>query len=253
MTKSRSCDRGTRPVGRLRRSTGPRLGRHTGPVPTRPKVSLWLTHPLNGLPLLLIGWVAWPFIVLSTDGLKDHSDLFLALGMFGMPLFALLWSWPEKLTLEDDALRISRPMRADQILPVSEITSIEAHYMPRVGPRVGISGRLNQQLDIPPGSLEAGVLLRRLGRRVEQLDMTRVIATERTRRLLGIPGGGRRDPWTPTQDHPPCPACGDPALEHPGSPVPAAVKGACAECVYYRKTSRHRARPALCTREFGSW
>ncbi|MGO4604476.1 hypothetical protein [Terrabacter sp. 2YAF2] len=125
--------------------------------------------------------------------------------------------------------------------------------MPKAGVRVAISGTPRFQVGLAPGPFEEDLLLRRLGRRLEQLDMTRVIADEKTRRVLGIPGGGLRDPWTPPRDHLPCPSCGHPDYEHGGSPVPAAVKGACAECVYSRMGTPRREQREPCKRQFGSW
>ncbi|MGO4604477.1 hypothetical protein [Terrabacter sp. 2YAF2] len=70
-------------------------GRHRSPgLGTRPSVSVWLTHPLNGLTLALIGWVAWPLVATSTDGLRDLPDVILSLGMLAVPVVAFLWSGP---------------------------------------------------------------------------------------------------------------------------------------------------------------
>lgn len=218
-----------------------------------PSVSFWLTHPLNGLSLVLIGWVAWPLFGASTDGLKDHPGLFFPLGMLAVPVVAFLWARPTRLTLTGDILTVSSLLRQDETLLITDITSIDAGYLPKAGPRVWITGPSRRSLEIDPGSFEAALLLRRLGCRLEQLDRTRVIADEKTRRTLGIPGGGLRDPWTPHQDHPPCPRCGHPAFEHADSPVRAAVKGACAECVYARMTSPRRGRRDPCRHRFGTW
>ncbi len=221
---------------------------------TRPSVSLWLTHPVNGLTLLLIGWVAWPYVGANTSGIKDHPGLFFPLGMLAMPVIAFLWARPTRLTLTHEALIVSSPLRQDRTLRIEDITTVSAGYMPKAGPRIWVTGgQPRQDVEIEPGSFEIDLLLRRLGHRLAQLDKTKVIADEKTRRVLGIPGGGLRDPWTPKRDHPPCPICGHPAYEHANSPVPAAVKGACAECVYDRKKTPRRERAEPCRRQFGSW
>lgn len=232
----------------------PYAARHTCPVSrTRPNVSFWLTHPLNGLSLVLIGWVAWPLIGASTDGLKDLPGIFFTLGMLAVPIVAFLWAWPTRLTLTEEALTVSRLLRRDETMLIRDIRTISAGYMPKAGPRVWITGPPRSAVELPPGSFEADLLLRRLGRRLEQLDKTRVIADEKTRRVLGIPGGGLRDPWTPHRDHLPCPNCDHADYEHPGSPVPAAVKGACAECLFAQKRMPRRDRRNPCRRQYGSW
>jgi hypothetical protein len=173
--------------------------------------------------------------------------------MLAIPVFAFLWSWPTRLTLTDEELVVSRWLRPDKTLPIDEITTVSTGYLPNAGPRVWVTSSPGHGIEIPPGSFDANLLLRRLGHRIEQLGKERVIAGEKTRRVLGIPGGGLRDPWSPHRDHLPCPDCDHPDYEHSGSPVPAAVKGACAECLYAQKRSGRRDRRDPCRRAYGSW
>lgn len=198
--------------------------------------------------------VVWLIVVYTADWMVAYEGHYLAAGIVIVPCFAWLWSWPERLTFDGDHFIRRRPLRRDQVLAIREITRVEGGYKFHVGPRVYIMGGEHwPTTELVPGPEDHKLMLRRLGRRLVELDMARVIVNEDTRRAVGIPGGGLRDPWTPKRTIPDCPSCGHDWREHPGSGVDAAVDGACGECVYELRKESRRNRASACRRKAGSW
>lgn len=165
--------------------------------------SVWSSHPANTAFLIVLGWAMWLFLVVNTDWMARSSGVSLAFGAVLVVVVVWVLEGPERLTFDGHVLRRVRPARQDQSLLLGDITIVEFGYKFKVGPRVFITGgtpRLSFEVD--PEDRDGQVLLEALGERLEDLDMTKVIADEATRRALGIPGGGMRDPWTPNDKKP---------------------------------------------------
>lgn len=217
-------------------------------------MSVWLQHPMNTATTAVFVGVVWLFVVYNTDWMMRHEALSLTAGAILVPGFAWVWNWPQRLTFDGDRLVRTPLLRTSRVLPVRDISAVEAFYGYRVGPKVSIRGADQlQEVEVTPGPNDQSLLLRRLGRRLEQLEMTKVITDEKTRRALGIPGGGLRDPWAPQQETSDCPDCGHDWREHPGSPIDAAVKGRCGERVVELQARPRRIRRSACIRQAGSW
>ena len=228
---------------------------HTVAVtPERRDVSVWLQHPLGTVTTATFAGGVWVVIVFTTDWMASHQGLYLAAGLAIAPAFAWLWNWPERLTFDGDRFIRARPLRQDQVLPIREISGVEGGYEVKVGPKVYVMGSdPRQTVALWLGSDDHKLMLRRLGRRLEELDMTRVITNEDTRRAVGIPGGGLRDPWTPKRTIEDCPSCGHDWREHAASGVDAAIDGACGECVYELRGKSRRDRASACRCLAASW
>jgi hypothetical protein len=191
--------------------------------------------------------VVWLFALYNTDWMVRHEALSLLAGAVLVPTFAWMWNWPQRLTFDGDRLVRTPLLRPSQVLRVREISAVEGYYRFHVGPKVSIRGADHlQEVELNPGPNDQKLLLRRLGRRLEQLEMTTVIKDEKTRRVVGIPGGGLRDPWAPRQEISDCPECGHDWREHPGSPIDAAAKGRCGECVVELQSRPRRLRGSAC-------
>lgn len=217
-------------------------------------MSLWLVRPMSFVTTALVGSVAWLLVLENTDWMASRDGVFGPIGLAGVVALTWTMNWPQRLTFDGDRFVRKAWLRPPIVLPVKDITDIEGYYMPKVGPKVLIRGRdPHLALDLALGPSDEKLLLRRLGRRLEQLKLTKVIADEKTRRALGIPGGGLRDPWRSEREVQDCPTCGHDWREHPGGPVDAAIKGKCAECVYEMRHRPRREQADSCTRLAGSW
>ena len=217
-------------------------------------MSIWLVRPSSFVTTAVVGCVVWLLVLENTDWMARHDAILGPIGLIAVLALTWMMNWPQRLTFDGDRFVRRAWFRPALVLPVRDITAVAGYYMVKVGPKIAIGGRDPRlALDLTPGPAEEKLMLRRLGRRLEQLDMTKVIADEGTRRALGLPDGGLRDPWTPERHVPPCPACGHDWREHPGAPTDASTKGKCAECVYEAKHGPRRERVTICSAKAGSW
>ena len=135
------------------------------------------------------------FVFLSGFPLWARVGLLLA-GWAGIGAVFRVISAAAVYTLTTSEL--SRRSRGQvETLPLSELKRVEGYYKVRVGPCMAIQGRqgVGFELNINPGTTP---LFHELGRLLVAAGQDRaVIADERTRRALGIAGGGLRDPWQP--------------------------------------------------------
>lgn len=103
---------------------------------------------------------------------------------------------PAKYTLDESSL-VRTCRRKRETIPLAEITHVSGHYQVHVGDAISVMSRDHGFTFLlrRPGVNE---LLEHLGPLLAQRGIDRrVIAEEKTRRWLGLPDGGRRDPWTP--------------------------------------------------------
>lgn len=95
----------------------------------------------------------------------------------------------------DSLTRRSRGKGETMLL--TSIASVSGYYEPRVGDFISIETR-TQGFSLQLGGDGVDDLLAALGPRLVDLGLDRkVIQDEKTRRWLGLPDGGLRDPWRP--------------------------------------------------------
>lgn len=82
---------------------------------------------------------------------------------------------------------------------MAELTTVFGFYKYHVGDCIELAGR-NRGFELQLGSTDVDNLLKHVGPLLVALGTDRkVIADEKTRRWLGLAGGGLRDPWVPTE------------------------------------------------------
>lgn len=111
---------------------------------------------------------------------------------------AWLLEAPARYTLTSAAIERSCRGRSE-VIPLVELTTVFGFQKYHVGDCIELAGRdLGFELNL--GSADVDKLLKRVGPLLVTLGTDRkVIADEKTRRWLGLAGGGLRDPWTPTE------------------------------------------------------
>ena len=81
-------------------------------------------------------------------------------------------------------------------IALTSLTSVHGYHQPRVGDFIAIQDGTDG-FSLQLGGEGVNALLEVLGQRLLQLGLDRaVIDDEKTRRRLGLPDGGLRDPWT---------------------------------------------------------
>lgn len=104
---------------------------------------------------------------------------------------------PAKYTLTSSAIERSCRGRSEMI-PLVEVTKVFGFHQYHVGDCIELAAR-NRGFELQLGSADVDNLLKHVGPLLVTLGTDRkVIADEKTRRRLGLAGGGLRDPWTPT-------------------------------------------------------
>lgn len=152
-----------------------------------PKGAQWVPMAIYGGIMSLVVWGLpvpgwWNVLALAIG--------WLAVAVVGSRLYA-----PTEYVLSADSLtRHSR--RGSETIELSAITSIYGYYEARVGDFIAVQSR-TVGFDLQLGG-EIDALLEALGARLVELERDReVIGDEKTRRWLGLSGGGLRDPWSP--------------------------------------------------------
>jgi len=166
--------------------------------------SAWLRHPSNTAFVTVLGWTLWAFVLENTPWLARWDAVLIWVGAAAVVAAAWLLEGPERATFDGDELRRVRPWRKDEVLPVTEINDVGLTYVVKVGWRLFVGGAPPRvAFVIDPDARDVRPMLEALGERLEVLGLTKVVADEKTRRALGVPGGGMRDPWTPSDRRPP--------------------------------------------------
>ena len=133
------------------------------------------------LPDPISGW--WNLAVLVPG--------WLVVGVVAWLLYA-----PAKYTLTASAIERSCRGRNESI-PVGDLTEIQGYYRYQAGDFMVVSSR-DRCFDLKLGRPDVDQLPERIGPLLVVLGTDRkVIADEKTRRWLGLSGGGLRDPWAP--------------------------------------------------------
>lgn len=162
------------------------------------EMSVWDPEPGNTLLLGLLGGGVWSGLVLLVDALRGWWSLAALLPGYAVILALCLFvTVPIQYTLTNTEL-VSRRRGKVEELPLAKITDIAGGYLPDVGPQIYVYGPSGGFATLNIGSPANTAFLHRLGLRMVDMGRDRaVIEDEKTRRALGLPGGGLRDPWTP--------------------------------------------------------
>lgn len=95
------------------------------------------------------------------------------------------------------ALITRRSRGSVESITLADLTHVGGYCRNNVGDFLSIRSR-GQGFDLQLGATDVNLLFERLGPVLVDLGIDRrVIADEKTRRWLGLAGGGLRDPWTP--------------------------------------------------------
>ena len=106
-----------------------------------------------------------------------------------------LYAAAEYILTNDSLTRRSRGK--SQSIPLADLTQVSGYFRNNAGDFIALQSR-EEGFDLQLGTPDVDQLLARLGPLLVELGIDRtVIADEKTRRWLGLPGGGLRDPWQP--------------------------------------------------------
>ena len=107
-----------------------------------------------------------------------------------------LYASAQYVLTSESITRTSRG-RAESIA-LADLTRVSGYFRAKLGDLVSIQGG-GKAFDLQLGAPDVTLLLERLGPLLVDLGIDRrVVADEKTRRWLGLSGGGLRDPWTST-------------------------------------------------------
>jgi hypothetical protein len=171
---------------------------HTRPVTEELPSTAWDPEPGSAAGTGVIYGAAFTVgVLLLPDPISGWWNLaVLVPGWLVVGVVAWLLYAPAKYTLTASA--IERSCRGhNESIPLGDLTEVYGYYRPQAGDFIVVNSR-DRCFDLKLGGQDVDQLLERIGPLLVVLGTDRkVIADEKTRRWLGLPGGGLRDPWTP--------------------------------------------------------
>ena len=161
-------------------------------------LTAWDPEPGSALVAgLIYGAVLSVVVLLLPDPFSGWWNLALLIpGWVVVAAGAWFMYAPAKYTLSQSSL--ARTCRGKtETIPLVEVIQVFGHYQIHVGDAVTVTSR-DRGFTFLLGHPGVDHLLERLGPLLVQSGIDKgVIADEKTRRWLGLPDGGRRNPWTP--------------------------------------------------------